>query len=153
RLFQLGEGDFPALASLTASSLPVQQTPFLGRERELAEALALLRRPQVRLLTLTGAGGSGKTRLALQVAADAFADYTDGVFWIPLQALRDPKLVEPTIARAVEARGEIAGQLGSKRVLLVLDNFEHVIGAAQSLTDLCALPNVKLLVTSREPLH
>jgi predicted ATPase len=72
---------------------------------------------------------------------------------VPLQALRDPKLVEPTIARVVEARGDILGQLSSKSVLLLLDNFEQVIGAAQGVGDLCALPNVKLLVTSREPLH
>jgi predicted ATPase len=154
RLFQLGEGSFPAPASLGSSNLPVQPTPFAGRDRELAEVLALLRNPQVRLLTLTGAGGSGKTRLALQAAAEAAPEYADGVFWVPLQALRDPNLVELTIAQAVGAGDDLAVHLGPKRALLLLDNFEQLIGAAQSLGDLCArLPNLTLLVTSREPLH
>ncbi len=106
-LFQLGEGDFPPPTALTAPNLPVQPTPFVGRERELAQVLALLRDQRLRVLTLTGAGGSGKTRLALQAAAEAATDYLDGVFWVPLQALRDPKLVEPTIAQLV-ARGTIS---------------------------------------------
>ena len=154
RLFQLGEHDFPAPASLGRTNLPVQPTPFVGRERELAEVLALLRDSHVRLLTLTGAGGSGKTRLALQVAAEAETEYPDGVFWVPLQTLRDPELVEPTIAQVVGARDGLALHLSSKRTVLLLDNFEQVISAAQNLGDLCArLPNLKLLVTSREPLH
>jgi predicted ATPase len=154
RLFQLGEGDFPAPASLGGTNLPVQPTPFVGRESELAEALALLRDSQVRLLTLTGAGGSGKTRLALQLAAEAASEYPDGVFWVPLQALRDPELVEPTIAQTIGATHELALHLAPKRALLLLDNFEHVISAAHKLGELCArLPSLKLLVTSREPLH
>jgi predicted ATPase/DNA-binding SARP family transcriptional activator len=154
RLFQLGEGDFPAPTSLGTSNLPEQPTLFAGRERELAEVLALLRDSQVRLLTLTGAGGSGKTRLALQAAADAGTDYPDGVFWVPLQALRAPELVEPTIAQVVGARDDLADHLAPKRALLLLDNFEQVIRAARNLGELCArLPNLKILVTSREPLH
>jgi predicted ATPase len=153
-LFQLGEGDFPAPASLGTTNLPVQPTPFVGRERELEEALALLRDPHVHLLTLTGPGGSGKTRLALQVAAEAAADYPDGVFWVSLQALRDPEQVAPTIAQAVGARHELALHMAGKRALLLLDNFEQVVDAAQRIGDLCArLPNLTLLVTSREPLH
>jgi predicted ATPase/DNA-binding SARP family transcriptional activator len=144
----------PTPASLGGTNLPVQPTPFMGRERELAEVLALLRDSDVRLLTLTGAGGSGKTRLALQVAAEAIGFCGDGVFWVPLQALRDPDLVEPSIAQAVGARDDLVHYLASMRILLLLDNFEHLISAADKLGDLCAqLPNLKLLITSREPLH
>jgi predicted ATPase/class 3 adenylate cyclase len=154
RLFQIGEGDFPAPASLGRTNLPVQPTEFLGRERELAQVLSLLRNSQVRLLTLTGAGGTGKTRLALQAAADAADDFPDGVFWVSLQALGDPALVEPTIAAVVGATNGLAEHLGSRRALLLLDNFEHVIAAAHALRDVCARsPDLKLLVTSREPLH
>ena len=152
--FKLGAGDFPALASLGATNLPVQLTPFVGREGELAEALELLRDPRVRLLTLTGAGGSRKTRLALQVAAESTGEYPGGIYWVPLQALRDPELVGPTIAQAVGATHDLALHLASKNTLLLLDNFEHVIGAAHQLGEICVrTPNVTLLVTSREPLH
>jgi predicted ATPase len=150
RLFQLEDGDFPAPRSLGMTNLPVQQTPFLGRERELGEVLGLLRDSRTRLLTLTGAGGSGKTRLALQAAAEAAAEFRDGVFWIPLQAVHDAALVVPTITQALGAQPDLA----SKGPLLVLDNFEQVIGAAPEISELCArLPRAKLVVTSREPLH
>jgi hypothetical protein len=92
RLYQLGNGDFPPLRALYRTNLPIQPTPLVGRDRELEEAGALVR--SYRLLTLTGPGGSGKTRLALQVAAEAIEQFPDGVFWVPLQALRDPALVE-----------------------------------------------------------
>ena len=95
RLYQLGADDFPPLRTLYRTNLPIQPTPLVGRERELEEAGALLR--SRRLLTLTGPGGSGKTRLALQLAADAVEQFPDGVFWVPLQALRDPALVERAI--------------------------------------------------------
>jgi predicted ATPase len=154
RLYQLGEGEFPPLSSLGGTNLPVQPNAFLGREPELARVLSLLSDAHVRLLTLTGAGGTGKTRLALQAAAEAAGEYPDGVFWVPLQALRDPNLVEPAIASTIGARNGIAEHLGVKRALLLLDNFEQVVSAAPRLRDLCAAaPNVKLLVTSREPLH
>src|SRR5207247_6204714 len=91
RIYQLGDGEFPALKSLYRTNLPVPATPFLGREHELAEVLGLLK--GVRLLTLTGPGGTGKTRLGLQAAADASDRYPDGVFWVPLAPLRDPGLV------------------------------------------------------------
>jgi predicted ATPase len=150
RLFQLGDGVFPAPRSLGSANLPVQPTPFLGRERELAEALGLLRDPQTRMLTLTGAGGSGKTRLALQTAAEAVGDFPDGVFWVPLQALHDPALVVPTIVQSLAAREDTP----SKRMLLVLDNFEQVIPAASQAGDLCMrLAGSKFLVTSRERLQ
>src|SRR5205823_6001658 len=99
RLFQVGNEEFPPLRSLNSTNLPVQPTPLIGRERELGEAGALLR--EHRLLTLVGPGGAGKTRLALQLAAELSDRFEDGVFWIPLATIRDPELVEPTIAQAV----------------------------------------------------
>jgi predicted ATPase/class 3 adenylate cyclase len=147
RLFQLGETDFPPLRTLDSTNLPTQPTPLIGRERELEEASRLL--GEHRLVTLTGPGGSGKTRLALQLAADAVDDFPGGVVWVPLQALRDPELVLPTITQVLGG-GEDAG----RRALLVLDNFEQLLPAASRVGDLAArLPWVKLLVTSREPLH
>jgi hypothetical protein len=125
KLYQVGEGEFPPLASLYQTNLPVPATPFLGRERELQEVSALLADENVRLLTLTGAGGSGKTRLAAQAAADVSELYPDGVFWVGLAALREPRLVTPTIAQVIGARQDLAEHIGSKRLLLLLDNFEH----------------------------
>jgi predicted ATPase len=152
RLYQLGEGDFPPLASLNWAHLPVQATPLIGRERELAEALELLR--EHRLVTLTGAGGAGKTRLALQLAAEAVEDFPDGVFWVPLQALRDPELVLPTIAQTIGAGNGAADHLADERALLVLDNLEQLLPAAPHLARLLAqAPNVKFVGTSREPLR
>jgi predicted ATPase/class 3 adenylate cyclase len=154
RLYQLGEEAFPPLASLYQTNLPVPATPFLGRERELQEVSALLGDERTRLLTLTGAGGSGKTRLAAQAAADLSELYPDGVFWVGLAALREPALVSPTIAQVLGATEELAEHLGSKRLLLLLDNFEHLVAAAADLAALiAACPKLTLLVTSREPLH
>ena len=99
RIYQLGDDDFPALKSLYRTNLPVPATPFLGRENELAEVLDLLE--DARLLTLTGPGGTGKTRLGLQAAAEASDRYPDGVFWVPLAPLRDPELVLETAGQAL----------------------------------------------------
>ncbi len=143
-LYQLGDADFPPLRSLDSTNLPTQATPLIGRERELEEAGRLLRAH--RLLTLTGPGGSGKTRLALQLAADAVEDYPDRVVWVPLQSVRDAELVQPTVARALGR--------GNEETLLVLDNFEQVLAAASKVADLLAqFPKLRLLVTSREALH
>jgi hypothetical protein len=142
--------------------LPVQLTPLIGREQEAASAAALLRRPEVRLLTLSGAAGIGKTRLAIQVAADLRDDFADGVAFVSLAPIYDPSLVLATIAQTlgVEApRNEpVAERLGAllrnKHLLLVLDNFEQVAAAASHLLELLtASPQLKLLVTSREVLH
>jgi predicted ATPase/DNA-binding SARP family transcriptional activator len=144
--------DFPLPAAPKQTNLPVPPTPLIGREQELEEAGRLLRAH--RLITLTGPGGSGKTRLALQLAADAVDDFPDGVVWVPLQALRDPELVLPTIARAVGTGEALVDGGSERRLLLVLDNFEQLLASASRVgTALAQLPHLKLLVTSREPLH
>jgi predicted ATPase/class 3 adenylate cyclase len=152
RLWQLGDGEFPPLKTLYQTNLPVQPTPLVGREAELAEVIALLQ--DSRLVTLTGAGGSGKTRLALQAAAELVDAYRDGVWWVSLAALRDPKLVEPTIAQVVGAKEELQEHIGDRRMLLLLDNLEQVIEAATDIAALlAATPHLRVLVTSREPLQ
>ena len=108
RLYQLGNGDFPPLKTLYRTNLPIQQTPLIGRRQELAELCELV--ASNRLLTLTGPGGSGKTRLALQVAADTTEAFPDGVFWVPLQALRDPALVQRVIETWIGADGGLIGR-------------------------------------------
>jgi predicted ATPase/class 3 adenylate cyclase len=154
RLYQLGFDEFPPLKTLYQTNLPVPATLFLGREGELAEVGALLARPDVRLLTLTGAGGSGKTRLALQAAGAATDEYAQGVWWVPLAPVRDAAAVLEATARALGASGALAESIGERRLLLLLDNFEHVIGAAADLSPLlAACPNLDVLVTSRERLQ
>jgi predicted ATPase len=154
RLYQLGEDEFPPLRSLNQTNLPIPVTPLVGRSRELAELLGLLGRDDVRLLTLTGPGGTGKTRLALEAAADAAGDYESGVFWVPLAPLRDPALVLEAIGRALSARRALAEEIGEKSLLILLDNFEQVVGAASALAQLLgSCRNLNLLVTSRQPLH
>jgi predicted ATPase len=152
RLYQLGERVFPPLKTLYRTNLPVVATPLIGRERELDEAGALIR--SCRLVTLTGPGGSGKTRLAVHLAADAAERFPDGVFWVPLQAIRDPAIVEQTIATAVGADDGLITHIGNKQMLLLLDNFEQVVDAAPSVASLLTgTVNLKVLVTSREALQ
>jgi predicted ATPase/class 3 adenylate cyclase len=152
RIYQLGVGEFPALKSLYRTNLPVPATPFLGRERELVEVVGLL--DGTRLLTLTGPGGMGKTRLASQAAGVASDRYPDGVWWIPLAPLRDPALVLETAAQVVGSKSGLAESVADKAMLLLFDNFEQVVEAAADLASLLAsCPNLDLLVTSREPLH
>ncbi len=142
--------------------LPTPPTPLFGRAQEVQAVCTLLQRQDVRLLTLTGTAGMGKTRLALQVAAEVGEAFPDGVTFIPLAALADPALVLPFIAEVLGLRDTgtlpiltlLTTKLREQQVLLVLDNFEQVIRAAPSLAALLeACPSVKLLVTSREVLH
>ena len=154
RIFQFGDGEFPPLRTLYQTNLPIPATPFLGRERELVEVGELLLRKEVRLVTLTGAGGSGKTRLALQAVAAGAEDYPQGVWWVPLAPVRDAAGVAETAARALGGASSLAEVIGDRRLLLLLDNFEHVIAAAPELTSLLsACPNLDVVVTSRERLQ
>jgi predicted ATPase/Tfp pilus assembly protein PilF len=151
--------DFPALRSLsTNNNLPQQVTSFIGRENELAEVKALLRK--TRLLTLIGSGGSGKTRLAIQVAADVLEHFSDGTWLVELASIRDPGLVAQTVAGLFGVK-EISGtpilttlveHLKDQKQLLILDNCEHVLAACAVLADtiLRQCPHVVILASSRE---
>ncbi len=151
RIFQLGDGEFPPLRSLNATNLPVAANPLVGRERELAELLELFR-DSARLVTLTGAGGSGKTRLGLQAAAELVGDFPRGVFFVPLAGVRQPELVASTIAATVGVRD--LSELRERRALLVVDNFEHLLDAAPEIAALlAAAPLASVLATSRAPLR
>jgi predicted ATPase/class 3 adenylate cyclase len=161
-LYQLGEGDFPPLKSLHATNLPVPATPFIGRERELEDVVDLLRREDVHLVTLTGPGGTGKTRLALQAAAEASDAFPDGVTWVPLSSLRDPSLVLATVAHAVGVSEgaetslveKLKNALARKQTLLLLDNAEHLLpDAADDIALLAVAGSPVVLVTSRERLQ
>ncbi|HYX76671.1 MAG TPA: adenylate/guanylate cyclase domain-containing protein, partial [Gaiellaceae bacterium] len=154
RIYQLGEGEFPPLKTLYQTNLPIPSTPFLGRERELGEVGELLSHDDVRLLTLTGVGGSGKTRLALQAVAAGAEEYPQGVWWVPLAPVRDATGVTETAARALGGASSLAEVIGDRRLLLLLDNFEHVIAAAPELTSLLSrCPNLDVVVTNRERLQ
>jgi predicted ATPase/class 3 adenylate cyclase/Tfp pilus assembly protein PilF len=155
--------EFPPLRTLEAyrNNLPLQPTPLIGREKEVSEVCDLLRGDETRLLTLTGPGGTGKTRLALQAAADLLDDFPDGTFIAQLATLTEAELLLPALAETLGVR-ETAEQpldeslkdyLKERRLLLVLDNFEQVLEAAPTVTELLAeAPGLKVLATSRAPL-
>ena len=154
RIYQVGGAEYPNLKTLHQTNLPVPATPFLGREKELADLAALLADPGNRLVTLTGPGGTGKTRLGLQAAADTADHFADGVWWVPLSALRDPGLVASETTRALGGTGEPADVIGARRLLLFYDNFEHLLDAVPLVAGLLSrCPNLVVLTTSREPLR
>lgn len=163
RLSQTFALPFPAEPEkINKQNLPVQGTPLIGREQEVALICSLLRRPEVHLLTLTGTGGIGKTRLGLQVATELLSDFSDGVYFVPLAPIRDPELIMLVIVQTLgikETGGQtpltlLKGFLQDKHLLLLLDNFEQILLAAPQLSNLlAACPHLKILVTSRAPLH
>jgi predicted ATPase len=154
--------EFAPLRSLTTAlhNLPLQLSSFVGRVRELAEVIALF--ADKRQITLTGAGGAGKTRMALQVATETVGTYPGGAWLVELAPLTDPVLVPQTIASIMDIRDQAGRSLNdalndslrSKQLLLVLDNCEHLVLACAQITEklLGACPNLKILATSREPL-
>ncbi len=152
-LFQLGDAQFPPLRTLSNTNLPRPASSFVGRREDVAGVLGLLGTGS-RLVTLTGPGGTGKTRLALEVAAAALPDFPAGVFWVALAALRDPALVTATIAQAIGAKVALADHIAQRRMLLLLDNLEQVVEAAPEIATLVtACPKLAVLVTSRELLR
>jgi predicted ATPase/class 3 adenylate cyclase len=152
-IYQLGEEPFPPLKTISNTNLPRPASSFVGRKREVGEVVSLVREG-ARLVTLTGPGGSGKSRLAMEAALEMVPEFRAGVFWIGLAALRDPTLVLDTVAETIGGRGALATHIGERELFLLLDNLEQVIEAAPDLAGLVeACPNLVLLVTSRELLR
>jgi predicted ATPase len=151
-IFQLGEERFPPLKTISNTNLPRPASSFIGRERETADVAELVR--QHRFVTMSGPGGSGKTRLSIEAAADLVGEFKAGVFWIGLAAIRDPALVAETIGQTLGAKDSLADHIGARELLLLLDNLEQVVDAAPELAALVeACPRLHLLVTSREILR
>jgi predicted ATPase/Tfp pilus assembly protein PilF len=148
-LFQLGLVEFPPLRSLNLVNLPLQPTPLVGRTAEVTAATGLVR-GGARLVSLTGPGGSGKTRLALQVAAELADEFPDGVWFVPLQSVDRPELVPLAVSSALGIEGAPAEWLRTRKSLLVVDNLEHLLpGAADTIRELLTAEGVCVLATSR----
>jgi predicted ATPase len=152
-IYQLGADRFPPLKTISNTNLPRPASSFVGRERQVAELGALLR-DGARLVTLTGPGGTGKTRLAIETATELVPNFKNGTFWVDLAAIRDPELVSDKIASVLGAKDTLREHIGDKELLLLLDNLEQVTAAAPGLATLVeSCPNLRLLVTSRELLR
>ena len=156
------DAEFPALRSLNRSNLPTPAHPLVGRKHETARALELLSRDEVRLLTLLGPGGAGKTRLSIELAADSIGRYRDGVWIVPLAPIPDQELMVSELARVLKVdpvAGEalqqtLIARMAGREILLVLDNFEHLLDAVNVVASLIATaPRLDVLSTSREPLR
>ncbi|MGH2747396.1 MAG: ATP-binding protein, partial [Actinomycetota bacterium] len=152
-IFQLGDERFPPLKTISNTNLPRPASSFVGRERERDEVMSQLK-DGVRMLTLTGPGGSGKTRLSIEAAGELVPEFRNGVFWVGLATLRDPALVTATIGQTLGSKDGLADHIEDREMLLLLDNFEQVVEAAPELSSvLQACPNLRVLVTSRELLR
>ncbi len=152
-IFQLGDERFPPLKTISNTNLPRPANSFVGREREVAQVAALLK-DGARLLTLSGPGGSGKTRLAIEAATTVVPEFKAGVFWVGLASVRDAALVAETIAQTIGARDGVVDHIGQREMLLLLDNVEQIVAAGPELASLVeSCPNLHLLVTSREVLR
>src|SRR5215216_7074440 len=167
RVFVLVHPDLPHDASLPVASdqrtrhFPPSLTPFLGREEQISATAELVAAPNVHLVTLTGPGGIGKTRLAIQVGERLASSFTGGAIFVDLSPLRDPAQVLPAIGAALGLRevntgslvNQIHGFLAERETILILDNFEHLLGSAGVVANLLGGSEVELLVTSRAPLR
>jgi predicted ATPase len=154
RVFQVGHEPFPPLNSMGTANLPLPATPLLGRKRELADLLRLLRTKRSVLVTVLGPGGIGKTRLVLEAAAELAPAFADGVSFVDLSTVREPQLVEETIIAELGLRGQLVDHLRERELLLVLDNLEQVVEVGKDLAALLAAsPRLAILATSREPLR
>jgi class 3 adenylate cyclase len=154
RLYQLGTRSFAPLRTGVYSGLVVPATRLVGRAREVGELVRLVRTDRVRLLTITGPGGVGKTRLAVEVAAELASDFRHGCRFADLTGIADPALVLPAIAARIGAGSSAASYLGEREVLLAIDGFEHVIDAAPEVAQLVEeAPGIVVVATSREPLR
>ena len=148
-IFQLGEGTFPPLKTLSNTNLPFPASSFIGRERELEEAADLLERS--RLVTILGPGGAGKTRFSIELASRQVERFPNGVFWVPLATITDPATVIETASRVLGSKNGLAEHIGERRMMLLFDNLEQVIDASSNLGRLAeACPNLTIIVTSRE---
>jgi predicted ATPase/class 3 adenylate cyclase len=153
-IYQLGAERFPPLKTISNTNLPRPASSFIGREREVQGLASLIRGGAARLVTLTGPGGSGKTRLSIEAAAELVGDHRAGTFWVELVSVRDPALVIDEIAGTLGAQDGLAEHIGEREMLLVLDNLEQVIDAAPAIADLVeGCPNLVVLATSRERLR
>jgi predicted ATPase len=152
-LYQLGEGSFPPLKTISNTNLPRPASSFVGRGRETHEVVALVREG-ARILTLSGPGGTGKTRLAIEAASELVPDFKAGVYWVGLATLSDPALVSEQVGQVLGSKNGLNAHIGGRELLLVLDNLEQVMDCASELSSLVdACPKLQLLCTSRELLR
>ncbi len=152
-LYQLGSRRFPPLKTIANTNLPRPASALVGRTGDAANVVARIR-GGARLLTLTGPGGSGKTRLAIEAATELVPEFRAGVFWVELASIDDADLVLEEIARTLGARDDLARDIGERELLLVIDNFEQVVDGGPAIAELISTcPNLHVLVTSRELLR
>jgi len=152
-IYQLGGAAFPPLKTISNTNLPRFADSFVGRDQELGDIVERVRSGS-RLLTLVGPGGTGKTRLAIEAATSVLTDFKAGAFWVDLSSIRDPVAVSGAVAATLTTEHDVEAHIGEREMLLVLDNFEQVIGAGPWVGSLVtACPNLSVVVTSRERLR